>query len=56
VLDIEDHSGVTVVRFRHGKVNALDLELLKAITAAVREVDDDRAMVLTGAGGSFCAG
>ena len=34
MLDIEDRSEVTVVRFRHGKVNALDLELLKAITAA----------------------
>jgi enoyl-CoA hydratase len=56
VLDIEDRSEVTVVRFRHGKVNALDLELLKAITAAVRGVDDDRAVVLTGTGGAFSAG
>jgi enoyl-CoA hydratase len=56
VLDIEDRSEVTVVRLRHGKVNALDLELLEAITAAVRGVDDDRAVVLTGAGGAFSAG
>lgn len=56
MLDIEDRSGVTVVRFRHGKVNALDLELLRAITAAVRGADEDRAIVLTGTGTAFCAG
>jgi len=25
MLDVEDHSGVTVLRLAHGKVNALDL-------------------------------
>jgi enoyl-CoA hydratase len=34
MLDVEQRSGVTVIRLRHGKVNALDLELLRAITAA----------------------
>ena len=34
MLDVEQRSGVAVVRLRHGKVNALDLELLQAITAA----------------------
>lgn len=56
MLDIEDRSGVTVMRLRHGKVNALDLELLRAITAAVRGVDENRAMVLTGTGRAFSAG
>jgi enoyl-CoA hydratase len=37
-LDIEDHDGVTVVRLRHGKVNALDLEVVRAVTAAMRDV------------------
>jgi enoyl-CoA hydratase len=36
---------VTVVRLRHGKVNALDLELVRAVTAAVRNVEPGRALV-----------
>ena len=35
MIDVEQRSGVTVVQLRHGKVNALDLELLRAITAIV---------------------
>ena len=36
MLDLEDRADVTIVRLRHGKVNALDLELLLAIPAARR--------------------
>ena len=36
MLDVEQRSGVALVRLRHGKVNALDLELLQALTAALR--------------------
>ena len=32
MLETEDRSGVTVLRLQHGKVNALDLELLREIT------------------------
>jgi enoyl-CoA hydratase len=56
MLDIEQHSGVSVLRLRHGKVNALDLELLHAITAALGEVDERAAVVITGTGTAFCAG
>jgi enoyl-CoA hydratase len=56
MLDAEQRSGVTVLRLRHGKVNALDLELLVAITAALREVDGPAAVVLTGTGSAFSAG
>jgi enoyl-CoA hydratase len=56
MLDIADHDGVTVVRLRHGKVNALDLELVRAITAAMRDVEPGRALVITGAGSAFSAG
>jgi hypothetical protein len=56
VLDIEDRSGVTIVRFRHGKVHALDLELLKAITAAVSGVDDGRSAPGSTCGASSTAG
>ena len=50
MLDIEDHGGLTVVRLRHGKVNALDLEVVRAVTAVVRDLEPGRALVLTGAG------
>ena len=50
MLDLEDRADVTIVRLRHGKVNALDLELLLAITAAMRAVDQARAVVITGSG------
>ncbi|PKW16392.1 enoyl-CoA hydratase/isomerase family protein [Saccharopolyspora spinosa] len=56
MLDIEERSGVTVVRLRHGKVNALDLDLLQAITAAMHEIDEERALVLTGTDTAFSAG
>ena len=56
MLDAEQRSGVTVLRLRHGKVNALDLELLQAITAALREVDGHAAVVITGTGTAFSAG
>jgi enoyl-CoA hydratase/carnithine racemase len=52
-LDIEDHDDVTVVRLRDGKVNALDLEVVRAVTAAVRDVEPGRALVITRAGSAF---
>lgn len=59
MIELEDVEGVAVVRLAHGKVNALDLELLGAITSTFRELDNDaahRAVVLTGAGRAFSAG
>jgi len=56
VLDTEERSGVTVLRLRHGKVNALDLELVRAISAALGGVAPDRAVVVTGTGPAFSAG
>jgi len=56
MLDVEQSSGVTLVRFRHGKVNALDLELLRALTAVMRDLDPAGAAVLTGSGAAFSAG
>jgi enoyl-CoA hydratase len=37
MLDVEQRSGVTVLRLRLGKVNALDVDLLRAITVAMRD-------------------
>jgi enoyl-CoA hydratase len=56
MLEVEQRSGVAVVRLRHGKVNALDLELLQALTAAVRNVDESAPVVITGTGTAFSAG
>jgi enoyl-CoA hydratase len=54
----EDQGGTTVLRLEHGKVQALDLELLEQIRAVFGEVERSpaRAVVLTGTGGSFSAG
>jgi enoyl-CoA hydratase len=54
MLAIDRRDEVTVVRLQHGPVNALDLELLQALTAALAEVSGP--LVLTGTGRSFSAG
>ncbi len=56
MLDVEQRSGVTIVRLSHGKVNALDLDLVQAIAAAMRDVPGEAAVVITGAGNAFSAG
>jgi enoyl-CoA hydratase len=56
MLDLEERGDVAVMRLRHGKVNALDLELLLAISGAIRAVDHGRAVVITGSGSTFSAG
>ncbi|MEU4766394.1 enoyl-CoA hydratase/isomerase family protein [Actinosynnema sp. NPDC023794] len=56
-LDLVDRIGV--VRLAHGKVNALDLELCRAITRTMRDLDGQdavRAVVVTGTGRVFSAG
>jgi len=55
----EDQEGVAVLRMEHGKVNAVDVELLDAIVERLDEAAADtavRAVVLTGTGSSFSAG
>jgi enoyl-CoA hydratase len=54
MLSTEEHGDVTVLRIEHGRVNALDLELLDALTAAVTGCA--RALVITGTGSAFSAG
>lgn len=55
----ETHDAVHVITIdRPERRNAIDLEHLEALDAAVRSAvaDGARALVLTGAGGHFCAG
>lgn len=54
-LHVEQHAGVSVLRWDRGKVNALDLELLTAIADTMAAVGPE-PVVLTGAGSSFSAG
>ena len=56
MLDVEQRAGVTVVRLSHGKVSALDLELVRALTAVMRDLDGNGTVVITGTGSSFSAG
>jgi enoyl-CoA hydratase len=58
MINVVEKDGVAVIRLEHGKANALDLELLAALS---REVDaaaasDASAVVLTGRGTIFSAG
>ena len=54
----EDRGPVRVLTMEHGKVNALDIELLRDLIAALDAAAGApvRALVLTGAGSSFSAG
>jgi enoyl-CoA hydratase len=54
MLITEDRDDVIVLRIEHGRVGALDVELLTALTEAVTA--SDRALVITGNGSSFSAG
>src|SRR5881397_1456648 len=54
MLITEDRDDVAVLRIEHGRVGALDVELLNALTEAV--IAADRAVVITGSGASFSAG
>ena len=58
MLQISDRGSVRVVRMAHGKVNALDIELLAALRDALEAATRDTvtAIVLTGSGSSFSAG
>jgi enoyl-CoA hydratase len=55
VLTVDEVDGVAVVRLNHGKVNALDTELLTALVSTMRELVDS-PVVLTGDGSVFSAG
>ncbi|WP_448612573.1 enoyl-CoA hydratase/isomerase family protein [Modestobacter sp. URMC 112] len=54
MLVTEERDDVAVLRIEHGRVGALDVELLDALTEAV--TGSDRALVVTGSGSAFSAG
>ncbi|HUO86804.1 MAG TPA: enoyl-CoA hydratase/isomerase family protein [Thermoanaerobaculia bacterium] len=55
-IELETRGDVTLLRLAHGRVNALDLELVRAFDAALDEVEEAGAVVLTGRGSVFSAG
>ena len=58
-LSVDDHSIVTLTMSRPEKRNALSLELINELEAALEDVasnDNHRVMILAGEGASFCAG
>ncbi|WP_138759256.1 enoyl-CoA hydratase/isomerase family protein [Modestobacter altitudinis] len=54
MLTTEHRDDVAVLRIEHGRVGALDVELLTALAEAVSA--SDRALVITGSGSAFSAG
>jgi enoyl-CoA hydratase len=57
MIERSEHEGVLTLRLAHGKVSALDVELLDALTHALEGAPEDvRALILTGTGSIFSAG
>jgi len=58
MIERNDRGDIAVLRLEHGKVNAIDLELLEAVSeqAAALRADPPAAVVITGTGGAFSAG
>jgi enoyl-CoA hydratase len=56
MITLEHLPEAVVVRLDHGPVNALDVDLLRAITATMRDLAEGPAVVLTGNDRAFSAG
>jgi enoyl-CoA hydratase len=58
MIETEDTEGVRILRLAHKKANALDIELVQALTRAFARAaaDGSQAVVLTSTGTIFCAG
>jgi enoyl-CoA hydratase len=58
MIERTENEGIVTLRLAHGKVSALDLELVETMALAVAELSasDARALVITGTGSSFSAG
>jgi enoyl-CoA hydratase len=56
VITVQERGPVAVLQIDHGKVNALDLELLTALTSTMADLADAPAVVVTGVRSVFSAG
>lgn len=56
-IDVERREGaVWITLNRPGRLNAYDLDMARGVIAAIEDAAGAEAVVLTGAGGAFCAG
>lgn len=56
MIGVTDADGIAVLTMERGPVNALDLDLVRALPGALEAAADADAVVLTGAGPCFSAG
>lgn len=58
MINVEINSGIALLRMRHGKVNAMDLEFCRALVQELgnQEASGSRAVILTGNDRVFSAG
>ena len=56
MITVEHHGSLKVVGLDHGKVNALDLDLVRALSRELGDLEPGRGVVLTGTERVFCAG
>ena len=56
MITVEHHGPLKVVGLDHGKVNALDLDLVRALSRELDDLGPARGVVLTGTKRVFCAG
>ena len=58
MIELEVRNQVTIMRLAHGKVSAIDLELLECVVDRLDQIEESsaRAVVLVGTGSSFSAG
>ena len=57
VIEVTERDDIAVLALAHGKANAMDVELLEALTARLQDLAETaRAVILTGRGAMFSAG
>lgn len=56
MIDVKTESGIAILIIRHGKANALDIELCEELARSFAELRSARAVVITGQGRIFSAG
>ena len=58
MIQLENRESIAILRFDHGKVNTIDIELFTELIKQLENLEKSecKAVVLTGAGSSFSAG
>ena len=58
LIQLENREAIAILRFDHGKVNTIDIELFTELIKQLENLEKSecKAVVLTGAGSSFSAG